>query len=67
MKKLILLLLIVIIVGFFSKDIYLVIKLIGYFAFFGLLLDLEGFYLETSMMAETTIIMVSNNAVFGNN
>jgi len=34
MKKLILLSLIVIIVGFFSKDIYLVIKLIMYFAFF---------------------------------
>ena len=34
MKKLILLSLIVIIVGFFSKDIYLVIKLIGYFTFF---------------------------------
>jgi hypothetical protein len=28
---------------------------------------LEGFYLETSMMAETMIILVSNNAVFGEN
>ena len=43
MKKLILLSLIVIIVGFFSKDIYLVIKLIMYFAFFWSIIRLEKF------------------------
>ena len=43
MKKLILLSLIVIIVGFFSKDIYLVIKLIGYFAFFWSIIRLGRF------------------------
>ena len=43
MKKLILLSLIVIIVGFFSKDIYLVIKLIAYFAFFCSIIRLGRF------------------------
>ena len=43
MKKLILLSLIVIIVGFFSKDIYLVIKLIMYFAFFWPIIRLGRF------------------------
>ena len=43
MKKLILLLLIVIIVGFFSMDIYLVIKLIMYFAFFWFIIRLGKF------------------------
>ncbi|MDC3361108.1 hypothetical protein OAY84_05725 [Candidatus Thioglobus sp.] len=43
MKKLILLSLIVIIVGFFSKDIYLVIKLIMYFAFFWSIIRLGMF------------------------
>ena len=43
MKKLILLSLIVIIVGFFSKDIYLVIKLIMYFVFFWSIIRLGRF------------------------
>ena len=43
MKKLILLSLIAIIVGFFSKDIYLVIKLIMYFAFFWSIIRLGKF------------------------
>ncbi|WP_416686237.1 hypothetical protein ABXT44_05410 [Candidatus Pseudothioglobus sp. Uisw_041] len=43
MKKLILLSLIVIIVGFYSKDIYLVIKLIMYFAFFWSIIRLGKF------------------------
>ena len=43
MKKFILLSLIVIIVGFFSKDIYLVIKLIMYFAFFWSIIGLGKF------------------------